>query len=302
MLTPAEHVEWQGVDWSHVFIFALAWEACYQMSKRFCQHYYVDHPKVVELGGSYFTAFANAWVCSVAGVIAFVSLLGEDEAVRSLVFPPGETPRLASIGVYMAAHSFLGWLLSDVIHLVTHWPALGGVDMLIHHACFTCLSMIGTGYRICPLVIGWLLMGEISSIFLNIRWLLINTGRGDSRLLKRVNLAFAFSFFTCRVVVFWGGVAHVFVSELPFLLAPPRSAPRWALHLLVGFVTAGALLNAFWLVKILKVALGPPPTKPRVATLETAELKSGMSVDSTLDSPWSSNFSSSDVGDGLPPV
>ena len=147
-------------------------------------------------------------------------------------------------------------------------------------------------------------MGEISSIFLNIRWLLINTGRGHSASLKRINVGFALSFFICRVVIFWAGVAHVFRSELPFLLAPPRSAPRWALQLLVSLVTAGAVLNAFWLFKIIKVALGPPPTKPRdLRTLETAELKPAISgVDSTLDSPIGSPWSSSVMSDDVPPV
>ena len=286
-----EAVSWHGVEWAHVFVFGLAWEVFYQLSKHYCKMQYADHPKVATLGGSYATAFPNAWVCSLSGVIAVTCLLGDDEAARSLVFPPGET-RLASVGVYLAAHSFLGWLLSDLVHLLTHWPTLGGTDMLFHHACFACLSLIGTGYQICPLVIGWLLMGEISSVFLNVRWLLINTGRGESRALKRANFGFAAAFFITRVVVFWAGVVHVLYSELPFLLSPPRSAPTWTIFLLFGFLSAGALLNAFWFVKILQMALRPAPKKP----IFTIESPKQLSISPTHDATMS------DVGDSLPPV
>ena len=108
-------------------------------------------------------------------------------------------------------------------------------------------------------------MGEISSLFLNYRWLLINTNRGDTPALTRTNYSFALTFFLFRVMAFWSGVLHVFIHELPFLLAPPQSAPAWSLIMLCSFLVGGAILNAFWLAKIYKTAVSrsPPHKLPK---------------------------------------
>ena len=38
------------------------------------------------------------------------------------------------------------------------------------------------------------------------------------------------------------------------LLSPPSLAPPWSVNLLCAFLLTGALLNAFWFVKIVKMA------------------------------------------------
>merc|ERR1719352_2273283 len=159
---------------------------------------------------------------------------------------------------FVASSAFLGWLLSDLVHLLLFWPVLGGVDMLLHHATFACLTCLGVGYRMCPLVVGWLLLGELSSMPLNMRWILINTGRGDSRALARTNFAFAGSFFVVRVVVFWFSLAHALRVERPLLLS--LGAPPWSVNTLCAFLSAGALLNAFWFARIVQIARRPTPS------------------------------------------
>ena len=54
----------------------------------------------------------------------------------------------ASANVYVAAYSFLGYLFCDLFHLVTHFPTLGGMDMLLHHVCFILLTCLGAGYTV----------------------------------------------------------------------------------------------------------------------------------------------------------
>ena len=244
---------WQGIEWRVILAFALSWELLYLFFKAYCassRSRYADWPKVASLGGSYATAFLNALVCSVAGCWIVATELYDDDTHKAIMLP--DRPAIA----YVAAQSFLGWLLMDIIHLCTHYPTLGGFDMLCHHACFIILACLGSGFRYAPFVVGWLLMGEISSLFLNIRWLLINTGRGDTRALTTTNYLFALSFFVCRVLVFWAGLIHVLLSERPMLLSPPSLAPPWSVNLLCAFLLTGALLNAFWFVKIVKMAGG----------------------------------------------
>lgn len=278
-------VVWTGVPWSYVLMFGIVWEVIYQASKAIAVRRYADYPNVVLLGASYATAFINALACSIAGTFAVASLLNADEAAKALVEPTTVEAPAASMVVWLAATSFLGWLLSDLFHIVAHYPSLGGFDMLLHHACYIVLAIIGTGLRIAPFVVGWLLMGEISSLFLNVRWLLINTDRGDTRALKRTEYGFAASFFFFRVVVGVVGMVHVVTSEVPFLLAPPQSAPRWAIYTLCGFVVCGAVLNAFWLFKIVRMATraGPPPKKSKSLETSTLSPRRDLALDSMSD-------------------
>ena len=177
-----------------------------------------------------------------------MSLLSVDDSAKVVVL--ADTDPI----VYLATESFVGYLLYDLLHVVAHWPALGGSDTVAHHVGFTCLALLGYGFRVFPFTVGWLLLGEISTLFLNARWALINSGRGHTRALAGTNVAFAASFFSCRVVLLWVGPYHMLTQLRPLVLAPPFSAPAWAVNTICGFVTAGAALNAWWMLKIAKMA------------------------------------------------
>jgi len=105
-----------------------------------------------------------------------------------------------------------------------------------------------------PLTVAWLLLGELSSLPLNFRWFLINTGRGASTALRVTNAVFAISFFVVRVLVYWGGVYHLLAYMRPALIAPPYQCAPVVVNTLCLFISAGALLNAYWMISIVKMA------------------------------------------------
>ena len=143
---------------SSVLLFAFCWEVSYQVGKVVVKR--SAHPEVKRLGASYGVAFANALLCSVGGFWAVASLLAGDFAGRLVVtdapspyWPGGPAGEL----VYQRfAHSFLGWLVYDIVHIATHFPKLGGVDTVAHHVGFICLTCLGSTYRILPFPVGWL--------------------------------------------------------------------------------------------------------------------------------------------------
>lgn len=239
-----------------VLAFALCYEVLYQIFKFAFKS--SPHEKVAQLGASYSVAFINATVCSVGGFWAMASLLAGSYADRLAVteapsvFWPGAA---AGVAVYERfAHSFLGWLAYDVVHVFTNYPKLGGADTAAHHLGFVCLTCLGSVYRVLPFPVAWLLVGELSSLPLNVRWFLINTGRGKTSALTYTNYAFALSFFVMRVVVFWAGVAHLLLHLRPSLLGAPYLCKPWVVNTLCGFISAGALLNGYWFINIVKMA------------------------------------------------
>jgi len=253
----AQGVHWVSVDWLGILAFALGWEVIYQVGKWACAHYCAQWPKLASLGSSYLAAFINACVCSVAGLWICISLLSADDDARALI-RDGDEYAMTTVAVLLAAHSFIGWLLMDIVHLITHFPDLGGTDMVIHHVCFILLACVGYGYRVLPLTGGWLLLGEVSSIFLQLRWYLINSGQGESPMLQWTNYAFAGCFFLFRVVVLWIGLFDLLLHLRPVLIAPPHNASAGAINALCVIVVACALLNLYWLFKIVRMATRPP--------------------------------------------
>ena len=245
-------------DVLHLLAYALMWEVVWQIGGIFA-HLLFQHPKITKFGMSYTTAFINALLCSIGGTWCAISLLADSYAARAVVdvaSPSMYWPYLAP-GVFIyqgCAHCFLGWLMMDIVHTLLHFPKLGGMDTILHHVSFMCLTALGSSYSIFPFVVSWLLLGEISSLPLNIRWLLINSGRGDSQALTATNAVFAISFFVVRVVIFWAGLAHLLLYLRPTLLDAPYNCPTFAVYGVCFFVTLGGCLNAFWMVSIIKMA------------------------------------------------
>jgi hypothetical protein len=114
------------------------------------------------------------------------------------------------------------------------------------------LTCLGSTYKVVPFVVGWLLLGEISSLPLNMRWLLISTGRGASSAMFVTNVVFAITFFLTRVVIFWAGLWHVVVHMRPMVI---DSCSPLVINTICGFVAGGACLNAMWMTQIVKMAL-----------------------------------------------
>lgn len=244
------------LEWRDVLLFAMCWEVMYQIVKLALKG--SPHPKIKQLGASYFVAFLNAAICSFGGLWAVMSLLAGDFAGRMVVgdaqspyWPGGPAGEL----VYgWFAHCFLGWLVYDVVHIAFWYPKLGGADTVAHHVGFVCLTCLGSSHRILPLPVAWLLVGEISSLPLNIRWFLIYSGRGATPALNLTNYVFGLSFLFVRVVVYWAGVYHLLMYLQPALVSPPYDCSPLVVNTICFFIAAGACLNAYWMINIFKMA------------------------------------------------
>jgi len=94
----------------------------------------------------------------------------------------------------------------------------------------------------------------MSSPFLNIRWFLINSGRGDSVWMSRTNLAFGLTFFVVRVVLYTLGLAHMALA-LPRILEL-QVLPTTSLAAIALLLCGGYALNLMWASKIWAMAMG----------------------------------------------
>jgi len=139
---------------------------------------------------------------------------------------------------------FIGFLLWDCVHTVTHSRtyAKSIVENLTHHVAFLVMIWLNRDTLWCNYVFPVLLMGEWSTLFLNVRVIYRLLGRTE----MLVSVAFALVFFLTRVVVF-GLVVLQFWSQL----APLRQLLSPSLQLsYLGLLPLVYGLNLFWFAKI----------------------------------------------------
>ena len=240
------------MDTLQILKFTLAWEATYQTLKLVTKHTHTHFDKVKTLGASYGAAMINALICTATGAAMLAHYLTHNNQTQTTLAKLEKTNETNFITMTM--NSFLAWILYDLTHLLTLFPRLGGIDTIIHHCGFALVTALAIYHQIFPFAAAWLLLGEVSSIPLNIRWYLINTQRGDSKALNITNICFAIFFFIARVVIYWVGLIHMLLVSRTILLDKPINANQSVVNIICTLVAGGGLLNAFWFNKILKMA------------------------------------------------
>jgi len=161
--------------------------------------------------------------------------------------------RYAHLHVATTNTLFLSYLIYDLVHIIHQYPKLGGVDTIVHHTLFALCSVINGTYGLMAFQFGWLIIGEVSTIFLNIRWFLLKSGRGNSILLDKVNGMFAMTFFILRIGVYTIGIIHLFWYSYDELISLPdvSGVPVSLLSMTCGSMLLGWVLNVLWGYKIL---------------------------------------------------
>ena len=69
-----------------------------------------------------------------------------------------------------AAKDLLG--LADAAAEAVPWSYKGGADVVAHHVLFALASYVCGSNRVFPWPLAWLIIGELSTLPLNLRWVL----------------------------------------------------------------------------------------------------------------------------------
>mmetsp|Transcript_13491 Transcript_13491/g.29240 ORF Transcript_13491/g.29240 Transcript_13491/m.29240 type:complete len:291 (+) Transcript_13491:155-1027(+) len=229
------------------------------------------------LAPSYFVSLVHATVVSVRGLQMFVALL---DAPPDVMFSAGLTlysdPRIST--VERTACVFMAYLVYDLIHVSVSYPKLGGMDMILHHLAFLMAALLSLHYHMLHFPFCWLVLAEMSTVFLNLRWFAIKALSEphqrdfQQRVLSFLNVLLAVTFGLTRVIVYGVGLAHL-ALHLDYIQAPPRFVAIGVFVLLV----AGYCLNILWFRKIIMIwnktrRVGNSKTEAREAPKPSAQL------------------------------
>lgn len=222
-------------------------------------------PVVLRDAPAYAVSTVHALFAAARGVRHLVRLWGAPNVVKLCVPPPTAItepmiPFLPeSSNVILTNVSLAGYLLSDLIHVLWHYPNLGKMDTVAHHVAFLICALVAGTYQLYPFAFAWLIVGEASTPLLNLRWFLIRQGHGASRTLVHVSSAFGAVFFLTRFWIYGAGLLHLFFSysEMPEEISGFLSAG------VLCFLVFGFCLNLIWLRRIVAIAFAPPRRKEK---------------------------------------
>jgi len=157
---------------------------------------------------------------------------------------------LFGYGFYPAlfASVFMGYLLYDTTYCAYYYKTLHDWPSLVHHGIYlvVCGYVLHNKFFKFPFV--WLMMGEISTPSVNLRWFLATLDKKSTKLYLYNGIALAVLFFVFRVVGAGFGIIHLF-SLRQLWLAP--HVPKF-LRLVVALIIAGYFLNVYWFTLVMK--------------------------------------------------
>lgn len=215
--------------------------------------------KLVERGPAYLVSTMHAFIVTFRGlqhvfVIFRASKFLKTHIPSELFYTPRPNERKIMRELHRVERSNLiltSYFLSDLHHVLINYPNIGGIDTVLHHLAFLYCSFIGGAFKLNPFMFCWLILGEASTPFLNLRWLIINSGYGHTLFLRVVELIFALVFFVARFALYGLGVIY----QTAILPNYPPHAPAWAIYSTYVCVVAGFFINLVWLKKIFKIVV-----------------------------------------------
>ena len=231
--------------------------------------------KIASEGPSYVVAFIHALILSIRGCMHFYQLFYTPTKFQMMRIHANDILTHSEVNasdyryisnahasVYRSNYFFFGFLFYDLLHIIIVFPRLGGIDIICHHLAFMVASVINDHYKIMMFPFAWLIMGELSTIFLNIRWFLIQTGRGSTKVMDACNFMFAYLFFSTRILLYGWGLIHLLSNSNYLFYAENEDvnkddyAPKWCVIFVCSMLVGGYSLNLVWMKSIYAIATG----------------------------------------------
>ena len=216
-------------------------------------------------GPSYLVSFLHSIYATCRGCMHLYELWNASHIDKLLIPDLSIVTSITIPNYYRAAHLhvaqtnllFLAYLLYDLCHVLHQYPKLGGLDTILHHILFASCSFINGTFGVMAFCFGWLVVGEGSTIFLNIRWYLLKSGRDKGIWIDRINGLFALTFFITRIGIYSAGMIHVLYYSWEEVLSLPEACgvPWSMLGLTCGCMILGWVLNFVWGYKILSMVV-----------------------------------------------
>ena len=197
------------MDWRTVGSWAIKWQLLNQVATHAIAYHASDgkaNENILRFGPNYLVSTIHAIRASIRGLEHLWTLIRCPDKEKMWLNEEKKEKELVTEGyregirVMHTNYAFLGYLLQDLVHVLMQYPELGGIDVIIHHVLFAATSVIAGTYKVFVFPFAWLILGEMSTPLLNLRWFLTETGKSDTKLYQGATYSFAIVFTLSRIV------------------------------------------------------------------------------------------------------
>ncbi|XP_021713821.1 transmembrane protein 56-like [Chenopodium quinoa] len=238
--------EYPWVPFTSVLCGIFACKLVYDLShliNGICFKHYSTLPKIkqIEWDNRAISTLHAIFVTAVSIYLAFWSDLYSDDLQRGSILFRSSTLSTFVLGVSV------GYFLSDIAMIFWFYPALGGMEYVLHHVlstgalAYAMLNSTGQFYTY------MVLLSEITTPGINMRWYLDAAGMKKSKAYVVNGVGIFLTWLVARVLLFMYVYFHIY-SHYDQI----KQLPRFAYLLTLGVPCVIGGLNLMWFAKITK--------------------------------------------------
>ena len=150
-----------------------------------------------------------------------------------------------------------GYLAYDFLLCLWYYSTFGEFTTIVHHVLILVAYSCGLYYHFGTFYMGFFLINEVSTPFLNIRWFLFKSSLHEGRFYEINGYVLALSFFVSRVVLNLLAVEHMTRGFVRYYaeLTSREGLPITILYFLPTLAWIHVLINLYWFWLILDKVL-----------------------------------------------
>ncbi|PKU69322.1 transmembrane protein 56-B [Dendrobium catenatum] len=237
-----EQILWPVSSISGIFMCKIVYEITGLISREFFKGYHsLSKPTKIEWNNRGFSTFHAILVAAISFYLLVLSdLFKEGTAVGSIV------DRKSLLSDCLCGIS-IGYFLTDLGMILWYFPALGGVEYVLHHVLSMyaiVLSLISGQAQYYILMV---LFSEITTPFVNLRWYLDAYGQKSSMLYIFNGVALFLGWLAARILLFIFFFAHMYLH-----FDKVRTIFPLGFYSILSVPPVIAVMNVYWFLKIFK--------------------------------------------------
>ncbi|CAA6654548.1 unnamed protein product [Spirodela intermedia] len=210
-------------------------------SSRFQSYSRLSESQKIEWNNRGFSTFHAIVVAIVSFYLVVISDLFKDGAHPELIIDRKSVVSDAIFGIS------LGYFIYDLRMILWRFPALGGVEYIVHHGLslysFSLALLSGQAH----LYILMVLFSEITTPFVNLRWYLDLSGLKSSKLYLWNGIALTLGWLFARIILFFFLFGHMYHN-----FDQVKTMFTLGFYSLLAVPSTLAVMNIFWFWKILR--------------------------------------------------
>ncbi|KAL2333112.1 hypothetical protein Fmac_014325 [Flemingia macrophylla] len=240
--TPTKEIQWLGSVFTGIIFCAIV----YRLTAIFSSMLFTGYGKLssaqkIEWNNRGFSTIHALFASFTSFYLLILSDIFNKDSQEELIVNRSSTFSNSVLGIS------IGYFLTDLAMILWHFPALGGLEYVLHHglSMFSIIQSLLSGQA--QIYILMVLFSESTTPFVNLRWHLDIAGLKGSKLYIWNGIALFFGWLIARIILFMFFFIHMWTH-----FDEVREIYPLGFYSLLVVPPVLAMMNVFWFWKIAK--------------------------------------------------